>query len=91
MLKPRPRALRPNRHGPDSDRFLVSAAHADGSAGTFYVVVLMQPQRDTASLVAVNAFEESAEFIAAVEASALHLLQLPGETFHADSFESCQP
>lgn len=66
-------------------------SYADGSAGTFYVVVLMQPQRDTASLVAVNAFEESAEFIAAVEASALRLLQLPGETFHADSFESCQP
>ena len=62
----------------------------NGSAGTFYIAVAIQPRLNKAVVVAINAVEESVEFETAVSDAILDLLELESLSVFENSFESCR-
>ncbi len=62
----------------------------NGSAGTFYIAVAIQPRLNKAVVVAINAVEESVEFETAVSDAVLDLLELESLSVFDNSFESCR-
>lgn len=61
----------------------------EGSAGTFYVVVKIQPRRNKGVVIAVNAVEESKAFFGAVETAVRELLSEPALEIFGNGFEGC--
>ena len=62
----------------------------NGSAGTFFIAVAIQPRLNKAVVVAINAVEESVAFETAVSDMVLGLLELPATSLFDSGFESCR-